>query len=380
MAIAYALRIAQSGIQQSVDTATYSRWADLLISLDFDLPAYLRAQEFVAPPLTYLLWITVVAGLKTMLGSSWMTGAVVLNWIALSAGVYATIAVVRATTRSTAAMLMSAALFTAAAELLIFVPYVLSDLMFWGLSTGVLACGVGLAIGGDDRVKAARVAILGSLLLAAALMFRPVAVPLLLFWATALLLRQAPPLADRLPVSLLTCAAALALIAIVAEAFVLARPSAWPFGALPPILVMVGDEARQGMFVHNANPPMLVAPAADLGGFLRIAVQKLAFFITPWLPHYSSAHTLFNLVFFVPAYGLSIAAIANRQRLTAELRRAACLLASFIVMLWTFHAMLLIDSDHRYRLPMLPALIMLAAIGLESVRRPRTLASIARAR
>jgi hypothetical protein len=369
----------QSGVREAVDTPTYARWADLLISVRFDVAEYLRTQDFVAPPLTYLLWVIVVAALKTTFGDSWVTAVVVLNLIALASGVYAAIAAVREATSSAASMLLAAALFLVGAELLIFVPYVLSDLMFWGLSTAVLGCGVTAVLcADDDRAGFVRNAIAGSALLVAALLFRPVALPLLLFWVGALATRLARPLVDRFAIALLSLVGIAVTAGIVAHAYVLAYPGAWPFGALPPILEMVGNEARQGMFVHNASPPMLVAPAADVFGFVRITLQKLIFFITPWLPHYSSAHTVINLLFFVPAYGLSIAAVTNLRRLTEPQQRAAFLLAFFILTLSTFHALLLIDSDHRYRLPMLPALIMLAAIGLESVRRPQTLASIGR--
>jgi hypothetical protein len=155
-------------------------------------------------------------------------------------------------------------------------------------------------------------------------------------------------------------------------------PSAWPFGSYPAMLAMVRDEYRIGMFVHQASPPMLVDPATGLLGFARITLDKLVFFITPWLPHYSRAHAAINLLFFVPAYGLTIASISNLRRLAGAQQRAVFVLVLFVLGLSVFHAMLLIDSDHRYRLPMLPALIMLAAIGLESVRRPRTLASSGR--
>jgi len=45
----------------------------------------------------------------------------------------------------------------------------------------------------------------------------------------------------------------------------------------------------------------------------------------------------------------------------------------YAVCLTVFHATMMIDYDHRYRLPLLPALITLAAIGLEALRRPQSL-------
>jgi hypothetical protein len=123
-----------------------------------------------------------------------------------------------------------------------------------------------------------------------------------------------------------------------------------------------------------------VSPAVSLFGFIRITLQKLLFFMTPWLPHYSPSHTLVNLLFFVTAYSLAMASVSNLRRLAPPQQRAAWVLALYVLLLPVFHSMLLIDSDHRYRLPLLPAVIMLAALGLESVRRPRTLASIGQTR
>jgi hypothetical protein len=376
VAIAYLVWILRSGIQVAVDTATYSRWADALIALGFDLPAYLRSQDFVAPPLFYLLWIVVVAALKTLLGASWMTGVVVLNWMALAAGVYLTIAAVRRVTRSTAAMLLAALLFVVAGDLLLFTPYVLSDLLFWGLSAAVLAGGIAVAALDDGRDRMLKRIAIGSGLLAVALLFRPVALPLTAFWVFAVLTWLAPEFVERFATKVIVAAAVLATLGIVVYAYLLNSPGAW----MPQMLAMVAQEAREGVFVHNANPPMYVQPALTVAGLVRITLQKLLFFITPWLPHYSASHTLVNLLFFVPAYTLAAAAVANIRNLAPAQQRAVAALTIYALCLVVFHSMLLIDSDHRYRLPLAPALIMLAALGLEAVRRPQTLASTARTR
>ena len=377
VAIAYAAWTIRSGVRLAVDTPTYSLWADALIGVGFNFSEYLGAQQFVAPPIFYLLWITVVAAMKTAFGSSWMTGVVVLNWVAFSLGAYALIAAVRRLTKSGASMLLTALLLLVAGDLLIFVPYVVSDVMFWAISTGVLVCGVSLAAAdGHDPSARTRTIIAGSALIVVAVMFRPVAIPLIGFWIVSIVTFTFRRLTDRFATPLLVLGVVTAFVAILAHAYILADPPA----SLPAMLSMVGSEYRSGMFVHQSSPPMLVAPATDFIGFVRVTLQKLLFFITPWLPHYSAAHTAINLLFFVPGYALSIAAISQLRRLAPPQQRAVVVLALFVLFVAVFHAMTLIDSDHRYRLPILPAILMLASIGLESARRPRTLASIARAK
>ncbi len=381
VAIAYAAWTIRSGVQLAVDTPTYSGWADALIAAHFNFSEYLGSQTFVAPPILYLLWITVVAATKSILGPSWMTGVVFLNWLSFSLGAYALLAAVRRLTRSGASMLLTALLLLVAGDLLIFVPYVVSDVMFWAISTGVVICGVSLAAAdADERSARTRTIALGSILIVVAVMFRPVAVPLIAFWLISIATFTFRSVIDRFATPVLVLGVAVAGLAILVHAYVLANPSAWPAGSMPDMLTMVRDEYRAGMFVHQSSPPMLVEPAVDVLGYARITFQKLLFFITPWLPHYSTAHTVINLLFFVPGYGLSIAAISNLRRLPAPQQRAVVVLALFVLAVVVFHAMTLVDSDHRYRLPILPAILMLAAVGLESVRRPRTLASIARAK
>jgi hypothetical protein len=383
IALEYALAAAWSGVQVSPDTAIYSRWGDALIGNGFNFTAFLNQQSFVVPPVFYLGWIIVVATAKTVFGDAWMSAVVLLNCIALAAGAYLSLQGVRRLTGSFASLALAGGMFLVAADLMIFAPFVLSDLLFWGLTTCVLILGVELAADREGRVgrfHAIRTVATGSLITALALAFRPTALPLIAFWIAVLALHVAGGATGRRLQMMLATAAFLALVAIAAHAAVLMNPSLWPFGPLPGILDMLASEYRDGILVYAPGSSLVVAPASDLSSAMRLTIEKLAYFLTPWLPDYGRLHTALNLLFFVPAYALSAAALVNLRRLTPWQQRAATLLVFFAMALTVFHAMMQIDYDHRYRLPMLPALIMLAAIGLESVRRPQTLASTGRAR
>lgn len=382
IAAAYAAWVLAAGIRVSADTATYSRWADLLIAHGFNISAYLREQSFVVPPVLYLVWISVVAVSKISLGASWMVGVVTFNWIAVVGGSYATLAAVDRMTRSKAGLFLAALLLLVAGDLIIFVPFVLSDMIFWGLSTTVVMLGLFVAIARDEHDAGALLRPLfgGSALTAITLAFRPSAVPLAAFWIVALAVAWKRDLVLRFALPLLGGAMLLALAVIAAHAYVLMHPAAWPFGPLPGMLGLLAREYRDGVLVYAPESNLIVAPATDWLGAIRLTLEKCLYFLTPWLPSYSTAHTAINLAFFVPVYGLSAAALVNIRRLTARQQLAAWLLAIFALSVTVFHALVQIDYDHRYRLPLLPALIMLAAIGLESVRRAETLASTGRTR
>jgi hypothetical protein len=202
-----------------------------------------------------------------------------------------------------------------------------------------------------------------------------VALPLAVFWLLSLAASRWPDAVLRLAMPLFAVLAIATFAVVAMIAYALITPSAWPFGELPGIMKMLSEEFQKGVLTYGPDAFVMVAPASSWGGALRLTAQKWAYFVTPWLPHYSTAHTLLNLAFFVPAYGLGAAAVANWRRLAPWQQLAVWLLAAYALTLSAFHAIMQVDYDHRYRLPLLPALIIMAALGLEGVRRPERLVS-----
>jgi hypothetical protein len=370
--IAYGAWTWRAGVRAGVDTGMFSQWGDLLIAHRFNLWSFLQAQhEMYIPPSLYLGWIVLVAGAKSLLGASWMQSIVFLNWLWFGAGAYGVLTAVRRTTASAAGLVLAAGLFLAAGDLLIFIPFVLSDLIFWGMASVTLVAGVRLATAAPDDDGLVRIALLGSLLVLIAFVFRPAGLPLLAYWIVALATAFARGPFDRFATAIVATAAVLSLAAIAWHAAIVTDAAAWPFARLPEILAVQAKQYRAGVLVFMTPETHLAAePAVTWLGAMRFTAQKMSYFLTPWLPSYSLAHALINLAFFLPAYGLTMAAVMNRGRLGPPQRRAMLILLLFVFSVVVFHVLLPLDYDHRYRLPILPALIMLAAIGFESLRRP----------
>lgn len=375
--VAYGAWIIAAGARYGPDSQTYSRWADLLMAMRFNVPAYLREQSFVVPPVFYILWTLVIALLKSILGSSWATGVLALNWLSIGWGAFVTLDRIRRLTASAAGMLLAGFLLLTAADLLMFAPFVLSDLIFWALSTAVIGVALRITTAADEGPNWKTI-VAGSVLTLSALAFRPSGVPLLVMWLLAVIAAPVRPLLDRFGSLLLAAAMASAIAVMFVHGYYLMHPERWPFGPAPAFLALLSDEYRRGVLVYAPESDFIVPAATTILGAVRMTLQKLLYFLTPWLPHYSVSHSLLNLCFFVPAYGLSAVALTKRERLPPAPRRATVLLATYVVALSVFHAMLQIEFDHRYRLPMLPVLIMLSATGLEAARRPQTLASTVR--
>jgi len=96
--------------------------------------------------------------------------------------------------------------------------------------------------------------------------------------------------------------------------------------------------------------------------------RRWAYFFAVVLRGYSMAHNIANTLYFFPMYALALLSLLlppkNGRRTTA-----LTLFVVLILVTSAFHAALGIDFDHRYRLGILPALIMLAACGSCEVAR-----------
>ena len=138
VAVLHAAWLLHGGARMSSDSATYSRWADTLIEVHFNPAAFVERSTFVYSPIVYLNWIALLAVAKLVLGSHWMTGIIALNWVTIVVTAAALFTAVRGLTRCWPSVLMAALLFLSAFDILLLVPFVLSDVVFLGLSTAVL--------------------------------------------------------------------------------------------------------------------------------------------------------------------------------------------------------------------------------------------------
>jgi hypothetical protein len=353
IAALHAWWILHYGILWGADIDRLSAWADSLVAHRFNVAAYLRDTPFVAPPILYLGFVTVVAVAKVLAGSHWPALVVALNWIAVIAIASLVLTTVWHLTSSLVGLFAAGALL-ANFELLQFVSFPMTDVLFAGLGTVAIVMALRVA----DRPSAGVIAG-GTAALLAACVFRPAAAPLIVVWIVAL----AWP---RVGKWIVPATAALIVIGMLLFAAVMQEPARWPFEALRVWMDYLKRNYAAGMIVVG-RPETWVAPPSRYVDYLAMIGLRWAYFFAIVMRGYSRLHNLINVLYFVPAYGLAIAAIV--------LRRTTATLLLFLAILVTsaFHGIQEVDFDHRYRLPILPPLIMLAGLGAAEVaRRVRT--------
>lgn len=346
IALLYGLWILHYGILWGADIDRLSAWADALVAHRFNFASYLRETPFVAPPILYLGFITVVAVAKVLAGSNWPVLIVALNWAAVILTASLVLTTVRRVTAPTLAVIVAAVLLVNF-EMLQFTTFPMTDVLFLGIATVVVVMSLRVA-----EQPSTRAILGGTVALLIACVFRPAAAPLVVVWIVALLWPR---------VGLRTIVA-LMVVAILLFAALMHDVTRWPFSALRSWVVYIHGSYAAGTIV-TGRPETWVAPPVGYIDYLAMIARRWLAFFAPTMSGYSTLHNVANLLYFIPVYGLALAAVFLRRTAATTLLLIAILATS------AFHGMQEVDYDHRYRLPVLPSLILLASIGTVEVAR-----------
>ena len=159
-------------------------------------------------------------------------------------------------------------------------------------------------------------------------------------------------------------AVALALVLMVAAGtFVVAL--VWNNYGLQRYLNVFMEFFQNGVVIKNRPAYTLSAEALVSGGFWEklvfiseIVIRRCIVFWNPFIVGYSIPHLVYNGLTLFPMFVLSVYALV--KHLKGQF--LALLMVLFSVTL--FHSVTLIDYDHRYRVPLLGFVLVLAGVGL----------------
>lgn len=357
------------GVTLGGDSTKYSRWGDLLISKGFDIQAYLSDTSFLVPPVLYVGWVVVVALCKAAFGASWATGLVVINLLLTIATSFMVFSLVFRVTRSLAPPMTAFALFAGCYDIHVWVPLVLSDASYMALSTVILY----LLLSGQGREKHRMgIYLAQALLLMFALIYRPSAAPLAMAVIVGYCIKFIVGDGSALKRAMFARKLFLALIALfaftsAAHALVMQDTSLWVFSFAREWVVQISREYHDGFVVYQRPETYNMPPSAYMD-YIIITMKKFAYFFAIDASGFSISHTIVNYAFFIPAYCLSIVAIASLLRADSSLSGDSWMVAlvSLITIMFysLFHTLQEVDFDWRYRLPCIPPLILLAAMGM----------------
>lgn len=363
---AYALAV---GVRMAPDSENYAYWSERLIESGFDYPTLLAEASVGFPAILYALFATLLALLRLAFGDGWTAATIVSNLIAhVALGLLIVRLTVRVT-RSGAGTWCALLLYLGCFDLLMWVPFVLSDSTFVFLAFGIFVLAAARILG-DARGWAAVVAPA-----AAGIFYRPTGMVLLpdLAWAIYLSKTGGKPI-RRWP-------AAAALAAITAAgalvfAWLIQEPARWPLDTFSVAFRDVAAAYALGEVV-SGRPETHHMPPTALIDFLLISADRFVHFFAPGAATYSAAHWLTELAFFLPCYALAswlgVAMWRGSTDFAGPERKVFLAAFGALLSYALFHALVQVDFDWRYRTPVLPHLILLAAGGLaDLIRRGAT--------
>ena len=365
IAACHVLYVLASGVAMASDSVAYAFWSARLIESGFDYPRLIAEARTSFPGLLYVLFATLLALLRLALGGGWAAGLVALNFaahVALGA------LVVRMTVRLTqsgpagwAALLLYLACF----DLLVWVPFILSDATFVFLAFAIFTLAAARILG-DAK---GWLPVLGPA--AAGIFYRPTGVVLLpdLAWAVYLARAGTKPV-PRGPA--LAALGALTLALAFAFAWFMQDPGRWPFDALAASFRGTAGGYALGEVV-SARPETFHPPPHQLLDFVLISADRFLHFFAVGAAGFSRRHLIAELAFFLPCYALAswLAVALWRGRTDFPAPERKVFLAAFgaVFSYALFHGLVQVDYDWRYRVPILPHLILLAAGGLADLVR-----------
>ena len=363
---AFALYAAARGPSAGGDTSGYILWADRLVASGFDYAAMVKLH---GDPLaiTYALFVTLVAALRLAFGSGWATALVMLNILAL-AGVGALLSrlAVKVSAQRSAGW-AACLLFFACYDMWQWAPYLLSDSVFLLFAFCVFRMEAGRLLSGAGRWAP----VFGAS--AAASLFRPTGIVLFPVTAWSFLLARTRGAASGRRATLAALVAGLCAGAML-FGWIMAAPDRWPLGLASHAMRSIANTYEKGMVVWDRVETYRPAPAR-LSDYWAITAARLGWFFAPGASGLSARHWAAQVAFFVPAYGLAAwflwTLLTGRSRLPKQARDVGFAAIGALLLYAFFHAMVQVDYDWRYRIPVLPHLILLAACGFADLDRLR---------
>ncbi len=358
----------------SPDSRRHSIWADTLLKHNFNFFKFLGDVDFVVPPTFYYNWVTIVSLSKSLLGENSGLGIVVLN---LLAGVFVALLLFKTIwtiSGKPACTLFAGLILLLCQDFFLWIPFVLSDILFCALCFLIFTLTISLYQKPSELSKRVCGVVI---LLCYAMFFRPAWPPLLIFAILSIMLvfffnlKEADP--NKRHNFIIRCAffACILIPAIIfPHSYLMLHPDKWPFPFLGNVLSMVSIDYQQGIVLY-ARPETYHSPPSNILDCAFISLHKMIAFFYISVDSYSFKHSLFNYIFFLPLYCLSIIAVVKLFKKDNGLSSSnwwyifSCTL--FIFIFAFFHALEQIDFDFRYRVPCLPPLILLASLGLNEL-------------
>lgn len=337
------------------DTALYIELSNGFLSGNVSRTFTLEAVRW-----TKTLYLLIFAVVRVATPHHWQIVMAAFNVICSGLLAVMLVDVARRATQSAGAALVALLFYAGCYELVQWIPFIVTDLMFAVVAFVPFALVARRVL---DPREPARPLLL-ALSLAVACLTRPpgvVLIPLVLFVELVLVRKRIR----------FRTAAIFILVAALAAVFVrtaiVYQPARWPFSFVRPKIEEFAGREKRGEVVYDQKESYRTPPRTPLDHVV-IEGDRFVRFFQFTTPGYSRTHKLINSVYFAPLYALALVGLIAGLRTDDERRRAFVIASSmWIAVFVLFHALTVLDYDWRFRVPILPQCILLAACGADAI-------------
>lgn len=344
----------------------YMKGADRLVAAGFDFQEFLSSNPRFGQYIGFVTWCGL---LKSLFGEAWPRAVVGANALA-NALLVATLTyyLKRLDIRWPARTAMVAWCLIAF-DFLVWSKGLLSDNTF-------LLLGTAAVILQASRIRSSwQSLILPAMLMLVAIIWRPTGIALLLPWAACVLLRFSSRLPDIKRVYILLMVAVIVEVGFLTFAYYMQNPERWPLPAGGGHIKYTAHYYDQGQVVWKRYGTYHDDPVPEtLLDYHLVTLDRLRYWFACYESEFSLAHKAYNVLFYVPLFVGSACSLLfwtrGRFRTSPELDRMVTVLMVMLLAFTAMHAMLQVDYGWRYRVPIIPCLLMLTAIAVDQIRRP----------
>jgi len=355
-------------LRQSLDSATYLSLADSAQQGKVGTFTTSTQANF-----TIVLFPALIAFIRKASPAHWEVILLVMNVICAAVTAVFLMKLVRAVTDSTAAMVAALLFYVCAYDIFAWIGWLLTDHIYTMLSVIGFALLIrGIANGTTRNLSRS---LMMYAVLALAVITRPVGfvlVPLTVLVEWVFVRRDTK--ANRRAVWILFAAGL--IVAIVVHAYFFQDMRRWPIDFMRPKLQEYADREQSGEVVWGHTETFHARPVSFVD-HVAIEADRFVRFFQVTSDRNSRAHNLYSILYYGLLYPLALFGIATALR-DGDRRRSAVVHVAFLWILTAvaLSAVSILDYDWRYRLPLMPQMILLAAIGTEAaIRRLAPVAS-----
>jgi hypothetical protein len=149
----------------------------------------------------------------------------------------------------------------------------------------------------------------------------------------------------------------------------MAEPESWPLPVGGGNISYTAHYYDQGQVVWKRYATYHAEPESLLDYHL-ITLDRLRYWFACYESEFSFAHKLYNCVFYIPLFLGSAATLIlwtfRAFRDNEQCDRLVTVLLAMVLSFSAMHAMLQVDYGWRYRVPIIPCLMLLTAIAVHT--------------